>query len=170
MKISRIVTYAAFVLLICLAACGGSGKKASYKVEKVNFKMEAPLFGGANSAQAELKIDLSAIRKELGLSDGEVNSAKLVKAVVYFQDSATTDIANSLVLSLAGDKVNMAQIAVANPLESAKKEVVLKGSSEAEITEFFNQAMIYIILDVDLKADSETPLTLLADLEFELEF
>jgi len=94
----------------------------------------------------------------------------LVKAVVYFQDSASTDIANSLVLSLAGDKVNMAQIAVANPLESTKKEVVLKGSSEAEITEFFNQAMIYIILDVDLKADSETPLTLLADLEFELEF
>ena len=114
--------------------------------------------------------DLSAIKKELGLNDEVVKSAKLVKAAIYFQDSASTDVANSLVLSLAGDKVNMAQIAVANPLESAKKEVILKGSSEAEIAEFFNQSMMYIILDIDVKADSETSLSLLADLEFELEF
>jgi len=170
MKISRIVSYTAFILLICFASCGGSGKKATYKIEKASFQLEAPLFSGANTGQAEHKIDLAVLKKELGLDDADVKSAKLVKAVIYFQDSALTDVANSLVLSLAGDKVNMAQIAVANPLETDKKEVVLKGSSEAEIAEFFNQAMMYIILDVDVKADSETSLKLLADLEFELEF
>ena len=170
MKISRIAPYAAFMLLICLVACGGAGKKATYKIEKVSFKLEAPYYSGANSAQVEHKIELSAIKKEPGLSEGDVKSAKLVKAVIYFQDSTSTDVANSFVLSLAGDKVNMAQIAVANPLEPAKKEVILKGSSEAEIAEFFNQSMMYLILDIDVKADSETSLILLADLEFELEF
>jgi hypothetical protein len=73
-------------------------------------------------------------------------------------------------MSLAGDNVNMAQLAVANPLEAGKKEVVLTGSSEAEIAAFFNQTMMYIVLDVDLKSDSESTLILTADLEFELEF
>jgi hypothetical protein len=170
MKISKILSFSVIILLISLASCSGSGKKATYKIEKASFNLEAPLFSGANSTQAEHKLDLAAIKKELGIEGGEVKSAKLTKAVIYFQDSASTDLANSVVMSLAGDKVNMAQMAVANPLEAGKKEVILKSSSEAEIAEFFNQTMMYIVLDVDLKNDSESTLKLSADLEFELEF
>jgi hypothetical protein len=170
MKRSTFISFGLLLFAIGISACGGSGKKATYKIEKASFNLEAPLFSGANSAQSEHKIDLMAIRKELALDDVEVKSAKLIKAVVYFQDSASTDLGNSLVLSLAGEKVNMAQIAVMNPLEPGKTEVILKGSSEAKITDFFNEPLMYIVLDVDLKADSEKPLKLAADLEFELEF
>ncbi len=170
MKISTLLSISFFLIAIVLSSCGGSGKKATYKIEKASFNLEAPLFSGANSTQAEHKLDLSAIKKELGTDASEVKSAKLIKAVIYFQDSASTDLANSIVLSLAGDKVDMAQVAVANPLEAGKKEVILKGSSEAEIAEFFNQAMMYIVLDVDLKNDKESSLKLSANLEFELEF
>jgi len=170
MKISNILSLSLFVIAVVLGSCGGSGKKATYKIEKASFNLEAPLFSGANSTQAEHKLDLSAIKKELNIDGGEVKSAKLTKAIIYFQDSASTDLANSIVLSLAGDKVNMAQMAVANPLEAGKKEVILKSSSEAEIAEFFNQVMMYIVLDVDLKNDTESTLKLSADLEFELEF
>ena len=170
MKTSHLISFVILIASLSMYSCSGSGKKGTYKIEKANFTIEAPLFGGANSTQAEHTLDLSAIKKELGLDDGEVKSAKLTKATIYFQDSASTDMANSIVMSLAGDNVNMAQLAVANPLEAGKKEVVLTGSSEAEIAAFFNQTMMYIVLDVDLKNDSESTLILTADLEFEIEF
>ena len=170
MKTSHLISFVILIASLSFYSCNGSSKKATYKIEKANFTLEAPLFSGANSTQAEHKLDLSAIKKELGIDGDEVKSAKLTKAIIYFQDSASTDIANSIVMSLAGDNVNMAQMAVANPLEEGKKEVVLKGSSEAEIAAFFNQTMMYIVLDVDLKNDSESTLILTADLEFELEF
>ena len=170
MNISKATSSALLIIILFLYACGGSRKKATYKIEKAAFSLEGPLYSGANSAQSEHKIDLSSIKKELSIDDEEIKSAKLIKAVIYFQDSSSTDMANSIVLSLAGEHVNMAQIAVANPLEADKKEVTLKGSSEAEIADFFNQALIYLVLDIDLKADSESSLKLAADLEFELEF
>ena len=170
MKTSKLITFIILIASLSIYSCSGSGKKATYRIEKANFTLEAPLFSGANSTQAEHTLDLSAIKKELGLDEGEVKSAKLTKATIYFQDSASTDLANSIVMSLSGDNVNMAQLAVANPLEAGKKEVVLTGSSEAEIAAFFNQTMMYIVLDVDLKNDSQSPVMLSADLEFELEF
>jgi hypothetical protein len=170
MKNSNLISFVILILCLSIYSCGGSGKKATYKIEKANFTFEAPLFSGANSTQAEHKLDLSTIKRELGTDAAEVRSAKLTKAVIYFQDATTSDLANSIVLSLAGDKVNMAQVAVANPLVEGKKEVILNVSSEAEIAEFFNQAMMYIVLDVDLKNDTESTLKLSANLEFELEF
>ena len=127
MTFSKLITCRFLIIALFLTACGGSGKKATYKIEKAAFTIEAPLYSGANSAQSEHKIDLSAIKKELSIEDEEIKSAKLIKAVIYFQDSSSTDMANSIVLSLSGEHVNMAQIAVANPLEADKKEVILKG-------------------------------------------
>lgn len=170
MKKSGLISFCLLIIAISIVACGGSGKKATYKIKNASFNLEAPLFSGANTAQAEHKIDLAAIKKELSINASEVKSAKLIKAVIYFQDSTSTDIANSIVLSLAADKVKMAEVGVINPLEAGKKEVNLQGSTEAEIADFFNQSLMYLVLDIDLKADAEKSLILSADLEFELEF
>ena len=63
MKTSKLITFIILIASLSIYSCSGSSKKATYKIEKANFTLEAPLFGGANSTQAEHTLDLSAIKK-----------------------------------------------------------------------------------------------------------
>jgi len=79
---------------------------------------------------------------------------------------------NSLVLSLSSDNadLSMAEIAVLNPIKPKSNKQELNLAQEAEIDEYFQESMMYILLDADLAEAIDDDMKLTADLTFEVTY
>ncbi len=104
--------------------------------------------------------------------NSEIKTAKLVSATVNDADEYEFDGVNSLVLSLSSDNadLSMAEIAVLNPIKAKSNKQELNLAQEAEIDDYFQESMMYILLDAGLAEAIDDDMKLTADLTFEVTY
>lgn len=168
MKNVLIIVLSSFLIL----ACGAPDHTKTYTLKDIDFVYEGPLFQGSNSAQFVTKVDL----KEILAGDYKegliIDKAVLKNATIQNVDSINFQDINALVFSVASDKSDlpMKELAVVNPIKSRLKSVKLKPSKEVDISDFFAEKQMYLILDAAFLRDVNSKVTLKGTFEFELKY
>ena len=160
------------VMLIFLSGCSGEGaEKGTILLRNIEFDFSGPLDAGSNTAQYEWSINPKDHLRMWG-ENSEIKTAKLVSATVNDADEYEFDGVNSLVLSLSSDNadLSMAEIAVLNPIKPKSNKQELNLAQEAEIDEYFQEYMMYILLDAGLAEAIDDDMKLTADLTFEVTY
>jgi len=73
-------------------------------------------------------------------------------------------------LSSDNADLSMAEIAVLNPIKAKSNKQELNFAQEAEIDEYFQESMMYILLDAGLAEAIDDDMKLTADLTFEVTY
>jgi hypothetical protein len=144
----------------------------SYTLNKIEFEYAGPLFQGSNPAQYVAKIDLKEILGDDYKEGVKIKNAVLKNATVQSLDPVSFQDINALVFSFASDNpdLSMQELAVINPIKANSKSVQLKPSKEANVTDYFAEKQIYVILDASFIKDVNANVTLKGSFEFELKY
>ena len=159
-------------MLIFLSGCSGEGaEKGTILLQNIEFDFSGPLDAGSNTAQYEWSINPKEHLRMWG-ENSKIKTAKLVSATVNDADEYEFDGVNSLVLSLSSDNadLSMAEIAVLNPIKAKSNKQELNLAQEAEIDDYFQESMMYILLDAGLAEAIDDDMKLTADLTFEVTY
>jgi hypothetical protein len=144
----------------------------SFTLKDLQFEYVGPLFQGSNPAQYVAKIDLKEILGSDYKPGIKIKNAVLKNATVESIDPATFQDINALVVSFASDNpdLSMQELAVINPIKGKLKSVQLKPSKEANVTDYFAEKQVYVILDASFLKDVNANVTLKGSFEFELKY
>jgi hypothetical protein len=144
----------------------------SFSLNDIEFEYVGPLFQGSNPAQYVAKIDLKEILGDAYKEGVKIKNAVLKNATVQSIDPASFQDINALVFSFASDNpdLSMQELAVINPIKGNLKSVQLKPSKEANVTDYFAEKQIYVILDASFIKDVNANVTLKGSFEFELKY
>lgn len=144
----------------------------SFTFKDIQFEYVGPLFQGSNPAQYLAKIDLKEILGTDYKAGVKIKNAVLKKATVERVDSATFEDINALVVSFASDNpdLSMQELAVINPIKSRLKTVELKPSKKANVSDYFAEKQVYVILDASFLKDVNANVSLKGSFEFELKY
>lgn len=158
--------------LFLVFACGAPDHTKTYTLKDIDFVYEGPLFQGSNSSQYVAKIDLKEILAGDYKEGMNIDNAVLKNATVQSVDSVNFQDINALVFSVASDKSDlpMKELAVVNPIKSRLKSIKLKPSKEVDISDFFAEKQMYLILDASFLRDVNSKVTLKGTFEFELKY
>lgn len=168
----RILNALFLAIFVFLSGCSGEGaEKGTILLRDVEFSYSGPLDVGANTAQYEWSINPKD-QLRMWTDKSEIKTAKLVAATIHDADEYEFDGVNSLVLSLSSDNadLSMAEIAVLNPLKGKSNKQELNLAQEAEIDDYFQESMMYILLDAGLAEAIDDDMKLTADLTFEVTY
>lgn len=144
----------------------------SFSLNDIEFEYVGPLFQGSNPAQYVAQIDLKDILGDAYKEGVKIKNAVLKNATVQSIDPASFQDINALVFSFASDNpdLSMQELAVINPIKGNLKSVQLKPSKEANVTDYFAEKQIYVILDASFIKDVNANVTLKGSFEFELKY
>ncbi len=154
-----------FLLVLALSACKNQTYTKLYQLENIEFKIEGPLFEGANSAQYEVVIDKAKLLSEQQNIDN-IKEAKLVSCDLVASDSSDFSNLSGFVLQLTAENSEMTEIALADKVNGGKS-VKLK-ASDKEVTNFFKQNKFILLMDSYLKKDQEESMKFTANIVFEV--
>ncbi len=147
--------YACVVLVCFLMACGGATVTHRYTSPVQEFRLEGPLFAGANMAQVTLAPEgIAAFLAEQGSSLAQLKRATLSGLTLSGgAGSPNFDWAEEMTLQVAADAVDMQQFAVLNPVPDGASTLELQVAQEAELTPYLQQPEMYLVLDANLSED-----------------
>ncbi len=174
-KILLIITSAVVVIALgawLMKLLNAPKNTKSYTINEIQFDYAGPLFQGSNPAQYVAKIDLKEILGDDYKEGIKIKNAVLKNATVQSVDPASFQHINALVFSFASDNpdLSMQELAVINPIKGNSKSVQLKPSKEANVTDYFAEKQIYVILDASFVKDVNANVTLKGSFEFELKY
>lgn len=143
-----------------------------FTLKDIQFEYVGPLFQGSNPAQYVAKIDLKEILGSDYNADIKIKNAVLKNAMVESIDPGTFQDINALVVSFASDnpELSMQELAVINPIKGELKSIQLKPSKEANVTDYFAEKQVYVILDASFLKDVNANVTLKGSFKFELKY
>ena len=143
-----------------------------FTLKDIQFEYAGPLFQGSNPAQYVAKIDLKEILGSDYNADIKIKNAVLKNATVESIDPGTFQDINALVVSFASDnpELSMQELAVINPIKGKLKSVQLKPSKEANVTDYFAEKQVYVILDASFLTDVNANVSLKGSFKFELKY
>ncbi|GAB1447372.1 hypothetical protein MASR2M44_03650 [Bacteroidota bacterium] len=166
MKKISFLLFAASILL--LGACKNETKKITYTLDNLQFNLEGPLFEGPNTAQVPVQLDLAKITGIPKANGSQIKSVKLVGCEINAPEGQNFNPVSNVVLQLAADKVDMTEIALLNPIPQSSQSIAPQPKAN-ELSSFFQQGNIIVLLDATLIADQEESLSFTGKLSFELE-
>jgi hypothetical protein len=176
MKKLLIIVLGSFLIFACVYFVvrffGAPDHTKTYTLKDIDFVYEGPLFQGSNSAQYVAKIDLKEILAGDYKEGMNIDNAVLKNATAQCVDPVNFQDINALVFSVASDKSDlpMRELAVVNPLISTLKSIKLKPSKEVDISDFFAEKQVYLILDASFLRDVNAKVNLKGTFEFELKY
>lgn len=144
----------------------------SFTLNAIQFEYAGPLFQGSNPAQYTAKIDLKEILGNDYKEGIKIKNAVLKNATIQCVDPASFQDINALVFSFASDNpaLSMQELAVVNPINAKLNSVKLKPSKEANVTDYFREKQVYLILDASFLKDVNANVSLQGAFEFELKY
>jgi len=154
---------------VWLAACG-SKETVVLESGPITLTAAGPLFEGSNTAQGEWKPDLEGFLKSHGARLDQLSSARVTAAALSSSTVGPMTGIRSVTMMLASDTLDMIQIAVLNPLPADTASTALTTATEqAGLEKHLKQAVVTVVADLDLDADSEQDRQLIGTLTIELQ-
>ncbi|MDX2134013.1 MAG: hypothetical protein SFV52_04480 [Saprospiraceae bacterium] len=145
----------------------GSTQTEVLTVTGIELSAEGPLFSGSNTAQGICRAELDAWLKSRGKTSAEVREVRLTRAQVYVPDTTNLDGLASVTLMFASDNIDMQTMGALNPIPAGQHRIDIPvAQAQQQIKWFVVQPAFSVVLDADLKADSDAGLGMKADLEF----
>jgi hypothetical protein len=152
----------AFILFLMMTSCGSTEIKTirSANVEMVEeYPME-----GSNTLTGIWQVDLE------GIDIDKVKSAKVTSIRVKMQEPATSDLLEEIIMQLAAKGTDMQRVGMLNPVPVNQQEIDFSIASEQEnLLDLLRQKEITLVADVNLQQDLPGELSIVAEIEFELE-
>lgn len=168
MKRNTLGLIAATLLACLLNACNPNTVDVPVELKNVEMVLEAPVFAGSNTLQAETALALDQAFEQAGADKNQITEAVLTSATLRQKNGAAFDNYESVLLQLFNEKTPMTELAQLTTIPAGTAELSLAVSKEKNATEFFKQDKIGIVVDANLKADDTTALALICDLKFTL--
>ncbi len=158
------------ILIVCLflVSCMREKVVITYEIKDLEFVSDDMVFEGSNTLQNTHALELASANGLNQLTEDQIKKVKLVKASLQTTDTSHFDNVNSIVLQISSDKTEMAQFAVVNPVPTGLDQLNMTLAEEADAADAFKQPSIYLIADVNVKKDLETPIRFKASLTFEV--
>ena len=172
LAMKKIGFFASVILVVFLMACGGATVTHRYTSPVQEFRLEGPLFAGANTAQATLAPEMvQAFLAEQGSGLAQLKRATLSGFTLEGgAGSPNFNWAEEMTLQVAADAVDMQQFAVLNPVPEGASSLELQVTQEVELTPYLQQPAMFLVLDANLSEDMmDTTLVFTGTLSFDLE-
>lgn len=150
--------------LLLLAAC--SSNTTVEKLVTLNFSDEM-LFEGANSMQMPLNVELGSFLGSLNIVEADVKNIGVKEASIEVAPEQV-EMVESLLLQVVSDNHDLISVATLSPVDKSGL-LSLSTAEEIDLLPYFKDNGCTWVLDVNLKVDDMTDLTLSGSLKLSVE-
>jgi hypothetical protein len=157
-------------LALFAAACGGPTATVTGEIKGILILAEAPLFEGANTAIGEWDIDLTALTGQEGLRAEDLKNARIKSVTLSLDDPENEGLLEQITLQLTAPSSDMKKVAFLNPVPTNGTTYTLQvAETQKNLVELFQQGLVTVVADVNIREDYDDDLRLLIDIQFELD-
>ena len=158
----RLIYLNTCILLLLMASCGSTETK-TIKTAKVEMVEEYPM-EGSNTLTGTWQVDLA------GIAIDKVKSAKVTSIKISMQEPSESNLLQEVVMQLAAKGNDMQKVGVLNPVPNNRNELDFSiASKQNNLVDLLKQSEITFVADVNLKDELPGALSIVAEMEFELE-
>lgn len=150
-------------ITLILASCT---KKTEFSHEIKNVKLTYEgATPGPNSIQGEMKLDLDSVFKANSADRQKIKNITVEEFNFSIEDGKTFDNFESFSVNFYSDKNNMTQVASLSPVPAGNKQIKVTVTDQVNLSNYFSEPSIFLIIDANLKASDSTAINLSADLK-----
>src|SRR5687767_5818505 len=151
----------------CFFNCCGSGKvtEFTHDIKNVKIKVDAPVTAGPNTIQAELKIDLDSVFKANKADRSKIKQITIEEFKFNMEDGRNFDNFESFTVNFFSDANDMTKLGIINPIEKGKTTIMPSVTEKANLSKYFSEASIFLIIDANLANADSIPVNMNADLK-----
>ena len=157
------------LLILCIFTACTPDRSVVLESGPITLTAAGPLFEGANTAQGDWKPDLEGFLKSHGASMKQLRSARVTAATVSASGDGRLTGIRSVTVMLASDVQDMIQVAVLNPVPATVSAALTTATEQDGLEKHLQQAVVTVVADLDLDADSEQDRQLIGTLTIELQ-
>ncbi len=157
------LTYLSICLLFLMMASCDSTEMKTIRTASVEMTEEYPM-EGSNTLTGIWQVDLD------GITIDRVKSAKVTSIKVKMREPAKSDLLEEIIMQLAAKDTDMQRVGVLNPVPPNQSAIDFSiASKQNNLIDLLKQSEITFVADVNLQEDLPGELSIVAEIEFELE-
>jgi hypothetical protein len=158
--------FAALIMSAFLIACGsGKVNEFTHDIKNIKIKVDAPVFAGPNTIQAELKLDLDSVFKANKADRTKIKHITIEEFKFNMEDGRNFDNFESFTVNFFSDANDMTKLGIINPIEKGKTSISASVTEKANLSKYFSEPTIYLVIDANITNNDSIPYNMNADLK-----
>jgi hypothetical protein len=156
----------ALIMVAFLTACGsGKVNEFTHEIKNVKIKVDAPVIAGPNTIQAELKLDLDSVFSANKADRKKIKNITIEEFKFNMEDGRNFDNFESFTVNFFSDANDMTKLGIINPIEKGKTTIAPSVTEKANLSKYFSEPVIYLIIDANITNNDSIPYNMNADLK-----
>jgi hypothetical protein len=145
--------------LVGLVACGpGEQVQVPFDSGDISFTIDTPMIAGPNTVQQEISLNLDEAFGAAGANREKITAVTFEPMVFSADSGKTFDLFESFTVQFFSDANDMSSVMTMTP-EKGKNSLEGTPASENNLSVYFKEAVMFLVIDANLTAGDTLPFT-----------